>query len=29
MLAWQRWASGHWTVPAATHALANLMAVIR
>jgi membrane protease YdiL (CAAX protease family) len=29
MLSWQRWASGHWTVPAATHALANLMAVIR
>ena len=26
---WQRWASGSWTVPAATHAAANLVAVIR
>ncbi len=25
---WQRWASGTWTVPAATHAAANLLAVI-
>lgn len=29
LLSWQRWASGTWTVPAATHAAANLMAVIR
>jgi membrane protease YdiL (CAAX protease family) len=29
LLSWQRWASGRWAVPAATHALANLMAVIR
>jgi membrane protease YdiL (CAAX protease family) len=29
LLSWQRWASGRWTVPAATHALANLIAVIR
>jgi membrane protease YdiL (CAAX protease family) len=28
LLGWQRWASGHWTVPAATHAVANLLAVI-
>jgi membrane protease YdiL (CAAX protease family) len=28
LLAWQRWASGRWTVPAATHAAANLLAVI-
>ncbi len=28
LLGWQRWASGHWTVPAATHAAANLLAVI-
>jgi membrane protease YdiL (CAAX protease family) len=26
---WQRWASGTWAVPAATHAAANLLAVIR
>jgi len=26
---WQRWASGTWTVPAATHAAANLVAVLR
>lgn len=25
LLSWQRWASGSWRVPAATHALANLM----
>jgi membrane protease YdiL (CAAX protease family) len=29
LLSWQRWASSSWTVPAATHAAANLMAVIR
>jgi membrane protease YdiL (CAAX protease family) len=28
LLGWQRWASGRWTVPAATHAAANLLAVI-
>jgi membrane protease YdiL (CAAX protease family) len=28
MLSWQRWASGAWTVPAATHAFANLLAVM-
>ena len=28
LFSWQRWASGTWTVPAATHAAANLMAVI-
>lgn len=28
LLSWQRWASGTWTVPAATHAAANLLAVI-
>jgi membrane protease YdiL (CAAX protease family) len=27
LLSWQRYASGRWTVPAATHALANLLAV--
>jgi hypothetical protein len=27
LLSWQRWASGAWTVPAATHALANVLAV--
>ncbi len=26
---WQRWASGTWTVPAATHAFANAMVVLR
>lgn len=26
---WQRWATGSWTVPAATHAAANLVAVLR
>ena len=29
LLSWQRWASGSWTMPAATHAAANLLAVIR
>jgi len=29
LLSWQRWASGSWTVPAATHAAANLLVVIR
>ncbi len=29
LLSWQRWASGTWTVPAATHAAANLLAVLR
>jgi len=29
LLSWQRWASGAWTVPAATHVVANLLAVIR
>lgn len=30
LLAWQRWASGTWTVPAATHAAANfVMTVLR
>lgn len=28
LFGWQRWASGYWTVPAATHAAANLLAVI-
>lgn len=28
LFGWQRWASGTWTVPAATHAAANLLAVI-
>jgi membrane protease YdiL (CAAX protease family) len=28
LLSWQRWASGRWTVPAATHVLANLLAVM-
>ena len=28
LLSWQRWTSGSWTVPAATHAAANLLAVI-
>jgi membrane protease YdiL (CAAX protease family) len=27
LLSWQRWASGTWTVPAATHAAANMLAV--
>jgi membrane protease YdiL (CAAX protease family) len=29
LLSWQRWASGTWTVPAVTHAAANLLVVIR
>jgi membrane protease YdiL (CAAX protease family) len=29
LLGWQRWASGTWTVPAATHVAANLLAVLR
>jgi len=29
LLSWQRWASGTWAVPAATHAVANLVAVLR
>jgi membrane protease YdiL (CAAX protease family) len=29
LFGWQRWASGRWTVPAATHAAANLLAVMR
>lgn len=29
LFGWQRWASGTWTVPAATHAAANVLAVIR
>ncbi len=28
-LSWQRWASGTWAAPAATHALANLVVVLR
>jgi membrane protease YdiL (CAAX protease family) len=28
LFGWQRWVSGRWTVPAATHAAANLLAVI-
>ncbi len=29
LLGWQRWASGGWAAPAATHAFANLLAVLR
>jgi membrane protease YdiL (CAAX protease family) len=29
LLSWQRWAAGTWTVPAATHAFANVAAVLR
>jgi membrane protease YdiL (CAAX protease family) len=29
LLSWQRWASGSWRIPAATHAVANLLAVMR
>jgi uncharacterized protein len=29
LLSWQRWAAGTWTVPAATHAFANVLAVLR
>ena len=28
LLSWQRWASGRWTVPAVTHAAANVLAVL-
>ena len=28
LLSWQRWASGRWSVPAATHVFANLVAVV-
>jgi membrane protease YdiL (CAAX protease family) len=28
LLGWQRWASGSWTVPAATHAAANALVVL-
>jgi membrane protease YdiL (CAAX protease family) len=29
LLGWQRWASGGWTAPAATHVAANVLAVLR
>jgi membrane protease YdiL (CAAX protease family) len=29
LFGWQRWAAGTWTVPAATHAAANLLVMIR
>ncbi len=29
LLSWQRWASGRWEVPAGTHAMANVLAVMR
>jgi membrane protease YdiL (CAAX protease family) len=29
LLSWQRWASGSWSVPATTHVVANLLAVMR
>ncbi len=29
LLSWQRWASGSWTAPAATHVVANALAVLR
>jgi membrane protease YdiL (CAAX protease family) len=29
VLSWQRWASGSWTASGATHAVANLLAVLR
>jgi hypothetical protein len=29
LFSWQRWASGTWTTSAATHAWANLLAVLR
>jgi membrane protease YdiL (CAAX protease family) len=29
LFGWQRWAAGTWTVPAATHSVANILAVIR
>jgi membrane protease YdiL (CAAX protease family) len=28
VLGWQRWATGSWAVPAATHVVANLVMVI-
>jgi membrane protease YdiL (CAAX protease family) len=28
LLSWQRWATGSWTVPAATHAVANVLATV-
>jgi membrane protease YdiL (CAAX protease family) len=28
LLSWQRWATGSWTVPAATHVIANLLVVM-
>lgn len=28
ILGWQRWACGRWTVPAATHAAANVLAIV-
>jgi membrane protease YdiL (CAAX protease family) len=28
LLSWQRWATGRWTVPALTHAAANVLAVL-
>ena len=29
LFSWQRWASGDWTAPATTHAVANVLAVLR
>lgn len=29
LLSWQRWASGRWEIPAATHAAANILVMIR
>jgi membrane protease YdiL (CAAX protease family) len=29
LFGWQRWASGTWTLPAATHAVANALVVLR
>jgi membrane protease YdiL (CAAX protease family) len=29
LFSWQRWASGRWSVPAATHVVADLLAVMR
>ena len=29
LFGWQRWASGTWTAPAATHAVANLLVILR
>lgn len=29
LLSWQRWATGSWAAPAATHAAANLLVVVR